>query len=132
MPIYQDIAPPVPITFEAEDAVTLNRFVKLGAVGNGVAAVDGITDVAMGIAVESADPAAGNEAASVWPLNRGGIVPIEAAAAITLGDNVAPSANGRGQTAVTTQFTRGVALLAAGGAGEIIPMLIQVEEVVIP
>ncbi len=132
MPLYQDIAPPVPITFEAEDAVVLNRFVKLGAVGNGVAAVDDVTDVAMGIAVESADPAAGNSAASVWPFNRGGIVSVESAAAISLGDNIAPSANGRGQTAVATQFTRGVALAAAGGAGEIIPMLIQVEEVVIP
>ena len=131
MPLYQDIAPPVPITFEAEDAVVFNRFVKLGSVGNDVAAVDGITDVAMGVAVESADPAVGNAAASVWPLNRGGIVPIESAAAITLGDNVAPSANGRGQTAVSTQFTRGVALAAAGGAGEVIPMLVQVEETVI-
>ncbi len=131
MPLYQDIAPPVPITFEAEAAVVLNRFVKLGAVGNGVTAVAAITDVAFGIAVESADPAVGNASASVWPLNRGGIVPIEAAAAISLGDNVAPSANGRGQTGVATQFTRGIALLAAGGAGEIIPMLVQVEETVL-
>lgn len=131
MPLYQDIAPPVPITFEAEDAIVLNRFVKLGAVGNGVAAVDAVTDVAMGVAVESADPTAGNAAASVWPLNRGGIVPIESAAAFSLGDNIAPSANGRGQTAVSTQFTRGIALAAAGGAGEMVPILVQVEETAI-
>ncbi len=131
MPLYQDIAPPVPITFEAENAVVLNRFVKLGSVGNDVDAIGGITEIAMGVAVESADPAVGNSAASVWPLNRGGIVPIEAAAAITLGDNVAPSTDGRGQTAVSTQFTRGVALATAGGAGEVIPMLVQVEETVI-
>ncbi len=129
MPLYQDIAPPVPITFEAEAAVVFNRFVKLGAASNGVTAVAAITDLAMGVAVESADPAAGNAAASVWPLNRGGIVSIEAAAAFSLGDRIAPSANGRGQTAVTTQFARGIALAAAGGAGEMIPMLVEINEV---
>ena len=131
MPLYQDVAPPVPITFEAENAVVLNRFVKLGSVGNDVDAIGAITEIAMGVAVESADPVAGNSAASVWPLNRGGIVPIESAAAISVGDNVAPSANGRGQTGVATQFTRGIALAAAGGAGEVIPMLVQVEETVL-
>ncbi len=131
MPLYQDVAPPVPVTFEAEADITLNRFVKLGALGNGMGPVTGITDKAVGVAVETADTP-GNAAVSVWLSNRGGIVPIESAAAITLGDNIAPSANGRGQTAVTTQFTRGIALLAAGGAGEVIPMLVQVEEVAIP
>ena len=130
MPVYQDIAPPVPITFEAEDAIVLNRFVKLGAAGNGVAAVDGVTDLAAGVAVESAD-STGQTSVSVWLSNRGGIVPIEAAAAISLGDKVAPSANGRGQTAVSTQFSRGVALIAAGGAGEIIPMLVENDEVAV-
>lgn len=129
MPVYQDIAPPAPKTFVAEDAITLNRFVKLGAVGNGVAAVDGVTDSAIGVAVESADPTEGVNAVSVWLTNEGGIVPIESAAAISLGDLIAPSANGRGQTAVATQFARGIALVAAGGAGEIIPMLVVSNEV---
>ena len=128
MPVYQDIAPPAPKTFEAEAAVVLNRFVKLGTVGNSVTPITGVTDQSIGVAVESADPAEGNSAASVWLHNEGGIVPLEAAAAISLHDPVAPSANGRAQTAVATQFVRGIALQEAGGAGEIIPVLVQVND----
>lgn len=130
MPVYQDIAPPAPKTFQAEAAVVLNRFVKVGTLGNAVVPIAAVTDKSMGIAVESADPALGNSAASVWLHSEGGIVPIEAAAAIALNAKIAPSANGRGQTAVVTQFARGTALKAAGGAGEIIPMLVAVDEVV--
>ena len=128
MPVYQDIAPPVPLTFEAEAAVVLNRLVKIGTASNQVVPVAGITDRVVGVAVESADPAAGNSAVSVWPLNRGGIVPMEAAAAITVNTRVAPSANGRAQTAVSTQFAVGIALKGAGGAGEIIPVLVEVAD----
>jgi len=127
VPVYQDIAPPAPKTFVAESACTANRMVKIGAAANGVVPVAAVTDKAIGIAVEDADPAAGVSAVSVWLFNEGGIVPIEAAAAISFGALVAPSANGRGQTAVVTQFVRGIALAAAGGAGEIIPMLVDVE-----
>ena len=129
MPLYTDIAPPAPKTFEAEAACVLNRFVKLGTGAEKVVPIAAITDKAIGIAVESADPAAGNSSVSVWLANEGGIVPIEAAAAIALGALIAPSANGRGQTSVASQFARGVALKAAGGAGEIIPMLVSVQEV---
>lgn len=132
MPLYIDVATTEPVTFVAEAAITLNRFVKLGAVAQGMTPITGITDRAWGVAVESADPAAGNSAVSVWLLNKGGVVPIEAAAAISLGARIAPSANGRGQTAVTTQFGRGYALKSAGGAGEIIPMLVSIDEVVLP
>ena len=128
MPIYQDIAPPAPKTFEAQVAVVHNRFVKLGTVGNSVTPCTAITDRAIGIAVESADPAAGNAAASVWLLNEGGIVPIEAAAAIALGAKIAPSVNGRGQTAVATNFACGVALVASTAAGQVIPMLVAVDD----
>lgn len=132
MPVYQDIAPPAPKTFEAEAAITLNRMVKMGTGANKVVPVAAITDQAIGIAVESADPAAGNSAVSVWLFNEGGIVPIEAAAAIAFGAAVAPSANGRGQTAVSTQFTRGTALSAAGAAGDIIPILVNVFDQAVP
>jgi hypothetical protein len=128
MPVYQDIAPPVPITFEAEAAVVLNRMVKIGTGSNKVVPIAGVTDRAIGVAVESADPAVGNSAASVWPFNRGGIVPMEAAAAIAVNVKVAPSTNGRAQTAVVTQFAVGTALKAAGGAGEIIPVLVAVDD----
>jgi hypothetical protein len=120
-------APPAPKTFTAESDLTLYRFVKLGAAANGVTACTAITDVAHGVAVENVD-ASEADAASVWLLNEGGIVPVEAAAAISLGAKVAPSANGRAQTAVATQFPRGIALEAASGAGHVIPVLVSVEE----
>lgn len=120
-------APPVPVTMTAETDMTKYRFVKIGTAANTVTAVAAITDEADFILVETVDVSAAN-GASVWPLNRGGIVPIEAAAAIAYGADIAPSTNGRGQTAVATQFARGVALEAATGAGHIIPMLVQLEE----
>jgi hypothetical protein len=126
MPVYQDIAPPAPKTFEAETACVLNRMVKLGTGSQKVVPCSAITDQAVGVAVESADPVAGNSAVSVWLFNEGGIVPMEAAAAIALHAAVAPSVNGRAQTSVATQFTRGIALKAAVGAGEIIPVLVSV------
>lgn len=128
MPVYQDVAPPVPKTFTAESAVVLNRFVKLGTAANGVTAITAATDLAIGVAVESATPADGVSAVSVWLLNEGGIVPIEASAAIALGAKIGPSANGRGVTVGVGGFARGIALAAAGGAGEIIPMLVAVED----
>lgn len=121
-------APPVPVTMEAESDLTKYRFAKLGSAANGVTAVTGITDEADFVVVETVDTSTGVTSVSVWPLNRGGIIPIEAAAAIAVMADIAPSANGRAQTAVATQFARGVALEAASGAGHVIPMLVQLEE----
>lgn len=125
MPVYQDVAPPVPKTFTAESAIVANRFVKLGAAANGAAPIAAGTDRPMGVAVESADPAQGNSAVSVYLLNEGGIVPIEASAAIALGAAIAPAADGRGVTSGAGSWKAGRALVAAGGAGEIIPMLVE-------
>ncbi len=124
-------SPSEAVTMLASEDLTRYRFVKLGSGDNEVDAVDGVTDVAFGVVEEDVDFSEA-DGASVWLLNRGGILPIEAAAAIAQGANVAPSANGRGQTAVTTQFTRGVALQAASAAGHIIPMLVTVDDVAIP
>ena len=123
-------APPAEKTFLASEDLTRFRFVKLGSADNTVDAVDAVTDVAFGVVSEDVDFSEA-DGASVWLLNEGGIVPIEAAAAIALGAKIAPSANGRGQTGVSTQFNRGVALQAASAAGHIIPMLVQVEETVL-
>jgi len=124
-------APPVPLTLTAETDMTKYRFVKLGTAPNTVTAVTGITDESDFILVETVT-VADADGASVWPLNRGGIVPIEAAAAIAYGADIAPSLNGRAQTAVLNQFARGVALEAATGAGHVIPMLVQLEETATP
>jgi hypothetical protein len=114
----------------ASEDLTRFRFVKIGSADNTVDAVDAVTDVALGVVEEDVDFSEA-DGASVWLLNRGGILPIEAAAAISRGANIAPSTNGRGQTAVSTQFTRGIALQAASAAGHVIPMLVQPEETVI-
>ncbi len=122
-------SPSEAVTMLASEDLTRFRFVILGSADNTVDAVGAITEEAVGIAEEDVDFSEA-DGASIWLLNRGGILPIEAAAAISLGDDIAPSANGRGQTAVATQFARGVALQAASAAGHVIPMLVQLEEVV--
>lgn len=123
-------APPSPKTFTASEDLTRYRFVKMGAAANTLDAVDAVTDVALGVVVEDVDQSEA-DAVSVWLLNEGGILPVEAAAAIALGAKIAPSANGRAQTGVATQYVRGIALEAASGAGHVIPMLVQVEETVL-
>ena len=122
-------APPCPITLEATTDLTKYRFARRSTKANSVRAVTAITQHAHFIVVESVDHSKAN-GASVWLLNNGGIVPIEAAAAIAIGADIAPSANGRGQTAVATQFARGIALEAATAAGHVIPMLVDIEETV--
>lgn len=123
-------APPTPKTFTASEDLTQYRFVKVTTTANQIDAVDAVTDVAFGVVTEDVDQSVA-DGASVWLLADGGILPVEAAASITAGDKIAPSTNGRAQTAVSTQYVRGVALQAASGAGHIIPMLVQVEETVL-
>ncbi len=125
-----NFAPPTPVTLTASEDLTRFRFVKIGSSAQTVDAIDNVVDVALGVVVEDVDFSEFT-AASIYLLNMGGIVPVEAAAAISLGDNIAPSTNGRAQTAVATQYTRGVALEAASGAGHVIDMLVQVEETVL-
>jgi hypothetical protein len=98
------------------------RFVKLSG-DQTVAACSAVTDVALGVAkvdVSAAEFAAGKGTA-VQIL---GVAWMEAAAAITRGAFVGPSANGRAQTAVATQYGMGVALKAATNAGDWIPVLL--------
>ena len=83
-----------------------------------------ITDICIGVnqdRLDAADSATGNAQTNVRLL---GITKIEAAGAIALGAFVGPSTNGRAQTAVTTQFRHGIAMQAAGGAGEWIDVLL--------
>lgn len=108
--------------YKATSAITKHRFVKLSG-DESVAAVAAITDKALGVAqadVSAAEFAAGK----AQPIAIMGIAYVEAAAAITAMDFVAPSANGRAQTCVATQFAAGVALRAAGAAGDLIPVLL--------
>jgi hypothetical protein len=98
------------------------RFVKLAA-DQQVAAIAAVTDQALGVAKVdvSATEATSGKGTAVQIL---GVAWVEAAAAIARGAFVAPSANGRAQTAVATQFGMGIALKAAANAGDWIPVLL--------
>jgi hypothetical protein len=107
------------------------RFVKVSGRNTG-AAIAAVTDIAVGVTDGSTKSfSSANHAELGDPLNLqgGNVVVVEAAAAITAGDRVAPSANGRAQTAVATQFPYGIALEPAGGAGEIIRIFKQTNSV---
>lgn len=110
----------------ASDTTTAYRFVRVSGRNQGVTC-DAITQIAIGVADGSSKsfPVAGGtnvHAAAGDPINLqgGNVVLVEAAAAITAGARVAPSANGRAQVAVATQFPFGIALEPAAGASEII------------
>lgn len=114
---------------------TAYRFVRVSGRNLGVTC-DAITQIAVGVADGSSKsfPVVGGtnvHAAAGDPitLQGGNVVLVEAAAAITAGARVAPSANGRAQVAVATQFPFGIALEPAAGAGEIIRVFKQTNTV---
>lgn len=111
------------LPFAAEAALTKFRFVKGGSTDKGVTPVTGITDLAVGVNTFdiTTQQATDGAVAGIAVL---GTAVVEAAAAISAYAEVAPSANGRAQTAVTTQRVAGIALQAAGGAGEWITVLL--------
>lgn len=111
------------LPYQCSAAVTKMRFVKLSG-NQTVAPVAAITDKALGVIsvdVSTPEAASGKGVAVVAE----GVAWVEAAAAITQDAFVAPSANGRAQTAVSTQFVAGRALKAAANAGDLIPVLLQ-------
>lgn len=109
--------------YKATTAIVKHRFVKLSG-DESVAAITGVTDKALGVS-HSDVSAAEFPLAKAQAIAMLGIAYVEAAAAITAMDFVAPSANGRAQTAVATQFAAGVALRAAGAAGDLIPVFLS-------
>jgi hypothetical protein len=105
-------------------AQSIYRFMKFNADENKVIQASAITDKCIGVCqqrVDAADSATGNVQVDVRMM---GISKVEASAAIALGAEVAPTADGRAQTAATTQFRHGVALQAATGAGQWIDVFI--------
>jgi hypothetical protein len=99
-------------------AQSIYRFMKFAADENKVTQATAITDRCVGVCqqrIDAADSATGNVQVDVRMM---GISKVEAAAAISLGAEVAPSTDGRAQTAVTTQFRHGIALQAATAAGQ--------------
>lgn len=112
--------PALPHTFKAAADLSANQyyFVELSAAQT-VNVCNAITDVAIGVLQN--DPNAAGAAATVAIE---GTTKVVAGAAIAAGAKVAPTAAGKAQTAVTTQFPRGIALEAAGADGDVIEILL--------
>jgi hypothetical protein len=94
------------------------HFVEVSGVRT-VAACNATTDQAIGVLQNDPD-ASGEEA--VIAIN--GTTKVVAGAAITAGARVAPNASGRAQTAVATQFPRGIALETSTADGQLIEVLL--------
>lgn len=98
------------------------RFVKVSGRNTGITC-SAVTDIAVGVAdgsTKAFNSSLHAEDKDPISLQGGNVVLVEAAAAISAGDRVAPSLNGRAQVAVTTQFAYGIALEPAAAGGEII------------
>lgn len=108
------------------------RFVKVSGRNTGITC-SAITDIAVGVAdgsTKAFNSSLHAEDKDPISLQGGSVVLVEAAAAITAGNRVAPSANGRAQSAVATQYPFGIALETAGAAGEIIRVFKQTNTVI--
>lgn len=110
------------LPYSASAALTKHRAVKLSGAQT-VAPAAATTDVCIGV-VDVDVSAAEVTAGKTFKVQALGVAWMEAAAAITQGAAVAPSANGRAQTAVTTQFAIGRALKTVSNAGELVPVLL--------
>jgi hypothetical protein len=93
-------------------------FMKLSAAQT-VDTCSAVTDKSVGVLQN--DPSAAGQVAVVAVA---GTTKVIAGAAIAAGALVGPTAAGKAQTAVATQYARGVALEAAGADGDIIEILL--------
>ena len=107
----------------ASGTIAPNRFVTVSGPYQG-AQVSAITQIAVGVTDQStrafdntADHAISGDEISLQPSR---LVQVYSAAAITAGVAVAPSANGRCQQAVATQFPFGIAVTSAAAGDELI------------
>lgn len=111
------------LPMQATTALTKHRLVQQGGAQT-VAAITASTQRALGVVnvdVSAAEFAAGKTV----DVKVHGSVLAEAGAAITLGARVMPDTSGRVITAATaTNIPCGVALKAAAGVGELIPVLL--------
>lgn len=113
------VGPELSLVASADLSASQFRWVKAHTVANQVAAIGLVTEAPLGVLTN--EPDASGKAASIQVQ---GIAKVEAAAAITIGDRIGPSANGRAEAKTegtdTTEYVAGIALETAGAAGEII------------
>jgi len=120
---FQSVTP-VTMALDTSADLPQHRFVSPGASGV-VQATAALGTV--GVSLEgfvAADFAAGNED-GVIPVAIAGIVEVEAGAAVAVGAVVTSDASGQAVTAASPALAQGVALSAAGAAGQFITVLLQ-------
>jgi hypothetical protein len=111
--------------WQGSAAMTRGLFVKDGTVAQSATAIAAITDIACGVLQESfaaTDAATGKLVVPIWL--PGSVSRVVANAAIAKGAKVAPAANGKAQTAVSTQFPVGIAMSAAAASGDEIDVML--------
>lgn len=108
------------VSLTAGAAIAQGRFVKVSTGGKVIQAAAG-TDEVVGVALE-----ASAADLDVIPCAKydGGIVEVEAGAAVTVGADVASDSVGRAVAAATGNAIAGWALSGAGAAGEFIKVLL--------
>lgn len=116
MSTYQGV---VTVSRVAGSAITIYRFVALAAGDSKYDHVSSVGGRPDGVAAESV---AADEDVFPMALPNGAIVKVEAGAAVSVGDTVASDTTGRVIEAVSLadDWTAGIAMTAAGAAGDII------------
>lgn len=114
-------------SFQSGGAIGKNRAVKLDSVEGRVVVTSAITDLAIGVAVTSADAA--GESVTVQLFGKAKAV---ASDVVAIGAQVMPTASGAGKVvtaAGATAKSMGVALTASGADGDTIEVLLAVPNV---
>jgi hypothetical protein len=109
--------------FKAGGTIGINRLVKLDSTAGQVVVTSAITDVAIGVATQSAT--SGDNV----PVQVFGKAKVVASGAVSLGDQLMPTSSGSGKVvtaAGATAISCGVALQAAGADGDTIEALLAV------
>jgi hypothetical protein len=113
----------IDLGFVANEALLIHRFVKATSTAREVDQCGVAGEAALGVAqhnVEAADAASGAHA----NIRLVGIAVVEAGAAVTLMDIVVTDSVGRGVTGTSTDLQLGLALGAAGAAGDLFAVLL--------
>ena len=109
------------VSLLAGGPMTSNTFVESDSSGEfQVTRANADTDRPLGVALKDGATTADNPV----PVAIAGIVPIVAGAAVSIGDQVAPDADGKARTAASGDSMCGLALTAASGADELISVLL--------
>ena len=112
-----------PLSFKAGATVNINRFVKLNTTAGEVIQGAAGTDIVIGVA------ALGGAAADNIPVQMAGKAKVTAGAAVALNAQVTSDATGRAVTVATGNTAAGLALQAAGAAGDVIEVLLATPNV---